>query len=69
MRFLHISDLHIGKVVNDFSMLEDQRFLLGQIAGIAEENRVDAVVIAGDVYDRAERKVLLPMKHRRRNRQ
>ena len=53
MRFLHISDLHIGKVVNDFSMLEDQRFLLGQIAGIAEENRVDAVVIAGDVYDRA----------------
>ena len=53
MRFLHISDLHIGKVVNDFSMLEDQRFILGQIAGIAEENRVDAVVIAGDVYDRA----------------
>lgn len=53
MRFLHISDLHIGKVVNDFSMLEDQWFILGQIAGIAEENQVDAVVIAGDVYDRA----------------
>ncbi|MCM1128058.1 MAG: exonuclease SbcCD subunit D [Lachnospiraceae bacterium] len=53
MRFLHISDLHIGKVVNDFSMLEDQKFILEQIAGIAGANHVDAVVIAGDVYDRA----------------
>lgn len=53
MRFLHISDLHIGKVVNDFSMLEDQRFILEQIAGMAAANKVDAVVIAGDIYDRA----------------
>lgn len=53
MKFLHISDLHIGKMVNDFSMLEDQQFILGQIAGIAKANQVDAVVIAGDVYDRA----------------
>lgn len=53
MRFLHISDLHIGKVVNDFSMLEDQQFILEQIAGIGEANGVDAVIIAGDVYDRA----------------
>lgn len=53
MKFLHISDLHIGKVVNDFSMLEDQQFILGQIVGIARENQADAVVIAGDVYDRA----------------
>ena len=53
MRFLHISDIHIGKVVNDFSMLEDQQFILEQIAGIAQANAVDAVVIAGDVYDRA----------------
>lgn len=53
MKFLHISDLHIGKVVNDFSMLEDQKFILDQIAGIALANHVDAVVVAGDVYDRA----------------
>lgn len=53
MRFLHISDLHIGKVVNDFSMLEDQQFILEQITGIAKANAVDAVAIAGDIYDRA----------------
>lgn len=53
MRFLHIADLHIGKVVNDFSMLEDQKFILEQIAGMAQANSVDAVVIAGDIYDRA----------------
>ena len=53
MKFLHVSDLHIGKIVNDFSMLEDQRFILEQIAGMAVANQVDAVVIAGDIYDRA----------------
>ena len=53
MRFIHIADLHIGKVVNDFSMLEDQKFILMQIADIAKANQVDAVVIAGDIYDRA----------------
>lgn len=53
MKFLHVSDLHIGKIVNDFSMLEDQRFLLEQISGMAVANEVDAVVIAGDIYDRA----------------
>lgn len=53
MKFLHTADLHIGKIVNDFSMLEDQKFILEQIAGIAKANQVDMVVIAGDVYDRA----------------
>lgn len=53
MKFLHISDLHIGKVVNDFSMLEDQRFILEQIQGMARENAVNAIIIAGDIYDRA----------------
>ena len=53
MKFLHISDLHIGKVVNDFSMLEDQRFILEQIQGMAEENAVETIIIAGDIYDRA----------------
>lgn len=53
MRFLHVADLHIGKIVNDFSMLEDQKFILEQIAGMAKANQADAVVIAGDIYDRA----------------
>ena len=53
MKFLHVSDLHIGKVVNDFSMLEEQRFILDQISGMAVANKVEAVVIAGDIYDRA----------------
>lgn len=53
MKFLHISDLHIGKTVNDFSLLEDQRFMLRQIRSLTEEKEADALVIAGDVYDRA----------------
>ncbi len=53
MRFLHIADLHLGKIVNDFSMLEDQKYILEQIIGMAEANQADGVVIAGDVYDRA----------------
>lgn len=53
MKFLHTADLHIGKIVNDFSMLEDQKFILEQIKGMAKANQVDMVVIAGDVYDRA----------------
>ncbi len=53
MRFLHIADLHLGKIVNDFSMLEDQKYILEQISGMAEANQVNGVVIAGDVYDRA----------------
>ncbi|MDE7285668.1 MAG: exonuclease subunit SbcD, partial [Lachnospiraceae bacterium] len=53
MIFLHVADLHLGKVVNDFSMLEDQKFILEQICGMAKANHADAVVIAGDIYDRA----------------
>lgn len=53
MRFLHISDLHIGKVVNDFSMLEEQKLILDQLVSLAAENKVDALIIAGDIYDRA----------------
>lgn len=53
MKFLHMSDLHIGKIVNDFSMLEDQKFILNEIAQLAHRENVDAVVIAGDVYDRS----------------
>lgn len=53
MKLLHISDLHIGKRVNEFSMLEDQKYILKQIMNIAEAERVDAVMMAGDIYDKA----------------
>ena len=52
MKFLHISDLHIGKRVNEFSMIEDQRHILGQILQIAKTEQADAVLIAGDIYDK-----------------
>lgn len=52
MKFLHISDLHLGKRVNGFSMLEDQKYILNQILLIAEAKRADGVLIAGDIYDR-----------------
>ena len=51
MKFLHISDLHLGKRVNEFSMIEDQKFILKQILASAKEREVDGVLIAGDVYD------------------
>lgn len=53
MKFLHTGDLHIGKTVNDFSMLGDQKIILRQIMDIAVKEEVDAVVVAGDIYDRA----------------
>ena len=53
MRLIHLSDLHIGKRVNEFSMLEDQRYILEQVTAIAVEQDVDGVIIAGDVYDKA----------------
>ena len=53
MKFLHISDLHIGKRVNEFSMIEDQRYILKQILEIADKRQVDGVLIAGDIYDKS----------------
>lgn len=52
MKFLHISDLHIGKRVNEFSMIEDQKYILEQILRIAKSEQADAVLIAGDIYDK-----------------
>ncbi len=52
MRFLHIADLHLGKQMNDVSMLSDQEAVLQQVVQIAQTERVDAVLIAGDVYQR-----------------
>lgn len=48
MRFLHLSDLHLGKRVNEFSMLEDQAYILKEILNIIDEQKVEAVLIAGD---------------------
>lgn len=53
MKFLHTSDLHIGKIVNGFSMLEDQRFVLKQILETAQKEQTQAIILAGDIYDRA----------------
>ncbi|MBQ3599946.1 MAG: exonuclease SbcCD subunit D [Lachnospiraceae bacterium] len=53
MKFIHLADLHIGKRVNEFSMIEDQKYILAQILNIIDEEKVDAVFVAGDVYDKA----------------
>lgn len=53
MKFLHLSDLHIGKRVNEFSMLEDQRYILEQILKLVDREMPEAVILAGDVYDKA----------------
>lgn len=52
MKWMHISDLHLGKRINEFSMIEDQRYILNQIEEIAGEEAVDGLLIAGDVYDK-----------------
>ena len=53
MRLIHLSDLHIGKRVNDFSMIEDQKYILEQILRIIDRYNPNCVLIAGDVYDKA----------------
>lgn len=53
MKFIHLSDLHIGKRVNEFSMLEDQEYVLKQILDITDQQKPDGVIIAGDVYDKS----------------
>lgn len=53
MKFVHLSDLHLGKRVNEFSMIEDQAYILTKILGIIREERPDGVLIAGDIYDKS----------------
>lgn len=52
MKLMHLSDLHLGKRVYEFSMIEDQKYILKQILGIAEKEQVDGVLLAGDIYDK-----------------
>lgn len=51
MKFLHLADLHLGKRVNGFDLLEDQRFILEQVLGLCDDQGVEAVLLAGDIYD------------------
>lgn len=52
MKIIHLADLHIGKRVNEFSMIDDQKYILNQILEIIDKEKPDAVIIAGDVYDK-----------------
>lgn len=53
MKLMHIGDLHLGRSLGDFDLTEDQEYLLNQLLEIADSRDVDAVLIAGDVYDKA----------------
>lgn len=52
MKFLHISDLHLGKRLSEFSLIEDQKFIILKILQCIDEKKPDALLIAGDVYDK-----------------
>ena len=53
MRFAHLSDLHLGKRVCEFSMLDDQRYILEEILPLLDQTPVDGVLLAGDLFDSA----------------
>lgn len=53
MRILHLADLHLGKIIHDVHLTDDQSFILDQIVAIAREGRADVVCISGDLYDRS----------------
>ena len=52
MKLIHLSDLHLGKRVNEFSMMEDQKYILKQILQRIDEEQTDGVILAGDIYDK-----------------
>ena len=52
MKLIHLSDLHLGKRVNEFSMMEDQKYILKQILQRIDEEQPDGVILAGDIYDK-----------------
>lgn len=53
MKFLHLGDLHLGKSLGSFDLIEDQKYILEQILTLAKEKEVDALLLAGDIYDKA----------------
>lgn len=52
MKFMHLADLHLGKRYNELSLIDDQRYILGKILEIAAAEKCDALLIAGDIYDK-----------------
>lgn len=52
MKLIHLSDLHLGKRVNEFSMVEDQKYILNEILKIIDQESPDGILLAGDLYDR-----------------
>ncbi|MCR5021382.1 exonuclease SbcCD subunit D [Ruminococcus sp.] len=53
MRFAHVSDLHLGKRLGSYTLIEDQRYILSQIADTASAEKCDGILIAGDIYDKS----------------
>ena len=53
MRFLHTSDWHLGRIFHGLHMTDDQAIVLEELIALVKESNVDAVLIAGDIYDRA----------------
>lgn len=53
MKLLHLSDLHIGKRLHEVSLIEDQKYILGKILDIADKEKPDGIIIAGDIYDKS----------------
>ena len=53
MKLFHISDLHLGKRLNEFSLIDDQKYILDQILKLSDELKPEGIIIAGDIYDRA----------------
>lgn len=53
MKFLHLSDLHLGKNLNGFSLYQDQAYILNQVVQIAQNEQIEAVIIAGDIFDKS----------------
>lgn len=54
MKFIHTGDLHIGKRVNEFNMIEDQKYILEQFISIVKSEKPEGIIIAGDVYDKSQ---------------
>ncbi len=53
MKILHLGDLHLGKSVNDYNMIDDQRYILEQVLTMIQDQGIDALLLAGDIYDRS----------------
>ena len=54
MKFMHLADLHLGKTVNAFDLIEDQQYILNEIINIARDNDINTILISGDIYDKKQ---------------